>query len=144
MSRDDALLDEIRALRADLQRLPEAIAAALAAGFAPSAARSALNDDEEKMLGRLLAGISASFGDATFTIAQLLEHSRFDPALKLALDRVVGEFDSRTARRIGKRLARCEHRSICGYQVRVTGKRRAGAIWQVVAAPRLPHLHDSR
>jgi hypothetical protein len=128
---DEALLDEVRALREEIRHLPEAIAAAMAVVRTP---QRDLGEDEERDLTTLARGITAAIGDRAFLAAELVAHSRLDPALQGTLDTAGCGSD---CRKLGKRLQRAEGHPLQGHKVERVRTERGGALWRIVAISRV-------
>jgi hypothetical protein len=137
------LVRSIHDLIVELRALPAAIAEALQYVDQPRC--RALRDGEHVELVVLITAISAAVGNRLFTANELIKHAEdVEPALRMTLVQVVGVFDSRTARRIGKRLQRAEGQRLNGYQVERVKTERGGAVWRITAPSRVSLPHDSR
>lgn len=127
----------LRELISELRRLPGALAAAIQSSTLPAPGRCELRDDEQADLVRFVAGIAAAVGDRIFSAGDLRAHADVDVALKAILQSAVGEFDSCTTRRIGKRLQRACRQALQGYKTEKVGNDRGGALWQITAPSRV-------
>lgn len=110
------LVNEVRALRRDLRRPSDG-----GGDGSPNA--------------NLLAEIDAAFAaDYQFTTAQLVEHSALPsrPLLRAAIVECVG--GNVAVRKLGKRLASIEGRSIDRLRLIRCGTKRRCAVWRVIAA----------
>ena len=126
----------------EIRRLSLAIASAFQS--ADDSPPRELRDDEHGELVRLAADISDAVGDRMFSVRELLEHAGVDDVLRAGLVKAVGEFDSRTARRIGKRLQRAAGQRLNGLHVERVKCERDGAVWRIVSAARVSLPRDTR
>ena len=110
-----AILDELRAIRAVLERA------------APQRHRRIRDDDRAVVLA-----VGAVVGDAAFSSAEVIAHARLDARLRQALERA--DCDG-SPRALGRLFARAEGQDVAGVALERVGADRAGLVWRVTSLP---------
>lgn len=131
---DVELLQELRGLRAAIERLPAEIAAALAGGSSKVQKRPLRKADVDR-LARLLPLIFQARRGTVFFMFELwsVPMAKAEPEAQAAL---LAEIGPRTeAKRLGRLLARAEGWTIAGLTVCRAVRLREGQAWEVVAKP---------
>ena len=105
-----AVLDELRAIRVALERQPRP---------------SHLTRGDRDRLAAILPAIAGSVGSDLFTAKELLE--QHTPAVRLVLGHL-------TARQLGRLLQRAEGARVAGYTVQRDGTEVGAVLWRVLAA----------
>ena len=121
-----ALLQRLDAISAQLAALPAAIATAQHAG-------SSLTRADRDALEILLPGIAVAVGAEKFAVRELiLEDAERDEALRIVLERAMGELDASAAKRLGRLFRRADGIVVEGLHLQSGIKARAGLLWRVI------------